>query len=74
MEKTDIITLSDEHKYMIINKAIINSNNYYYLIDIHDNKNIKFCLERQEDDKILLKEISDPEKIKELIKKFYIQG
>lgn len=73
MEKTNIITLSDENKYMIINKATINSTNYYYLIDIHNSKNIKFCQERQEADKIILKEISDPELIKDLIKRFFTQ-
>ena len=46
MEKTNVITLDDNNKYIIVSKIIIKDVNYYYLVDIHNVKNIKFCQEK----------------------------
>ena len=73
MEKTNVITLDDNNKYIIVSKIIIKDVNYYYLVDIHNVKNIKFCQEEQAEDAIILKEINDKEVITNLIKAFYSQ-
>lgn len=71
MEKTNIITLDDDNKYVIVSKVVIKNINYYYLIDINNVKNVKFCQEERET--IILKEITDKEVITNLIRVFYIQ-
>lgn len=73
MEKTSIITLDDDNKYVIVNKVVIKNINYYYLIDINNVKNVKFCREERERETIILKEITDKEVITNLIRVFYIQ-
>lgn len=73
MEKTNIITLDDDNKYVIVSKVVIKNINYYYLIDINNVKNVKFCQEEREGETIILKEITDKEVIINLIRVFYIQ-
>lgn len=73
MEKTNIITLDDDNKYVIVSKVVIKNINYYYLIDINNVKNVKFCQEERERETIILKEITDKEVITNLIRVFYIQ-
>ena len=73
MEKTNIITLDDDNKYVIVSKVVIKDINYYYLIDINNVKNVKFCREERERETIILKEITDKEVITNLIIVFYIQ-
>lgn len=73
MEKTNIITLDDDREYIIVSKTTINHINYYYLIDIHEIKNIKFCQEERDGETIILKEITDPKVIQNLIKIMYTQ-
>lgn len=73
MEKTNIITLDDDNKYVIVSKVVIKDINYYYLIDINNVKNIKFCQEERVGETIILKEITDKEVITNLIRVFYIQ-
>lgn len=43
MEITDILTLSDGNEYVIASKADYDYKIYLCLVDINDNKNIKFC-------------------------------
>ena len=43
MDIMDILTLSDENKYIITNKTAYNFRTYLCLVDINNNKNIKFC-------------------------------
>ena len=38
----DILTLSDKNEYVIVSKADYDNKTYLYLVDINDNKNIKF--------------------------------
>ena len=73
MEKTNIITLDDDNKYVIVSKVVIKNINYYYLIDINNVKNVKFCQEERERETIILKKITDKEVITNLIRVFYIQ-
>lgn len=50
----DIITLDDDIEYVVASKINYKNKNYYYLIDINDNTNIKFCYE--EDKYLVLSE------------------
>ena len=43
MEITDILTLSDGNEYLIASKAKYEYKIYLCLVDINNNKNIKFC-------------------------------
>lgn len=43
IEYQDIITLSDENKYLVASKVSYNNSKYIYLVDINDNKNLKFA-------------------------------
>ncbi len=43
MEITDILTLSDNNEYIIASKAEYEYKIYLCLVDINNNKNVKFC-------------------------------
>ena len=43
MNVTDILTLSDGNEYIIASKAEHEYKIYFCLVDINDNKNVKFC-------------------------------
>ena len=43
MEITDILTLSDNNEYIIASKANYDYKIYLCLVDINNNKNVKFC-------------------------------
>jgi hypothetical protein len=43
MNITDILTLSDGNEYIIASKADYEYKIYLCLVDINDNKNVKFC-------------------------------
>ena len=62
IDKNDFITLSDNVKYLVVSKVKYNEIDYYYLVDIINNSNIKFVtFENDEvidvDDKLVLDEI-----------------
>ena len=42
INKNDFITLSDNIKYLVVSKVNYQNIEYYYLVDIVDNSNIKF--------------------------------
>lgn len=66
----DIIMLSDENQYGVVSKTTKDNVVYYYLVDINDNSNIKFCYEDKSENQIELVEISDADLIKNLILSF----
>lgn len=39
----DLITLSDKNEYVVVNKVQYEDENYYYIVDINNNQNLKFC-------------------------------
>ncbi len=43
MDIGDILTLSDNNEYIIASKANYDYKIYLCLVDIKDNKNVKFC-------------------------------
>ncbi len=63
----DVLTLSDGNQYGVVSKAIKDNKTYYYLMDINDNSNIKFCFEDRVGDRIDLIEVSDEKLIKKLL-------
>ena len=43
MNIKDVLTLSDGKDYIIVSKTNYNYKIYLCLVDINDNKNVKFC-------------------------------
>jgi len=41
IQKNDILELSDNIKYLVVSKVIYEDNEYFYLVNIVDNSNIK---------------------------------
>lgn len=71
IEYQDIITLSDENKYLVASKVNYNNSKYIYLVDINDNKNLKFA-EIENDGVISELDASiDAELINNLVSLFY---
>lgn len=62
----DTLTLDDNHKYEVISKIHYENKIYYYLVDIHNHTNLKFCYE----DKDELVEFNDKELITKLLPLF----
>ena len=67
IEVRDLITLSDNNKYVVSSKTNYNGINYYCLVDINKAKNLMFCYE----DKDELVEINDKELVNKLLSLFY---
>lgn len=65
----DIITLNDDSEYIVVSKVKYNNNDYIYLVDIHDNKNIKIAEIEKECISILTEK--ETELISKLIPLFY---
>lgn len=66
-EKGNILTLTDNNEYCVVDLFNENSTNYVYLVDINDNSNIIYG--KLENDEIV--EISDAEELEKVIKKVY---
>jgi len=41
IQKNDILELSDNVRYLVVSKVIYEDNEYFYLVNIVDNSNIK---------------------------------
>ena len=61
----DSVVLSDKNEYLVVNKNNYQNNIYYYLIDIHNNTNIKFCVEKSETKSLI--EVEDANMIQKLV-------
>ena len=62
----DVITLSDSIRYCVASKTVSNNLTYYYLVDVDNNENVKFCVE----DNSELVEVEDKDLIKSLLPLF----
>jgi hypothetical protein len=62
----DTVVLEDKCEYAITSKCYYEEKLYYYMIDIHNSENIKFCYEDNGD----LVEINDGDKIQEMLPLF----
>lgn len=63
MDIKDILTLSDKRRYVIASKTNYEEKDYLYLVDLADNKNIKFCY--LDNDEIVI--VSDIKLIEKLL-------
>lgn len=63
----DTITLSDNNEYVVVSRIDYQGAVFYYLVDINNLKNIKFC--RGEDN--IIEELDDKELIKTLLPMFF---
>lgn len=57
IDEKDTIDLSDGNSYIVAKKINYNNSNYYCIVDINDDENIKFLYEK--DNKLL--EVEDGE-------------
>ena len=71
IDMKDVITLSDNNKYVVCSKTNYESSDYLYLIDIVDNTNIKFGMEKIQGEQISIVEIENPELIQTLLPLFF---
>lgn len=65
--KYNTITLSDDKQYVVISKINYENNSYLYLVDIHDHSNVKFCIEKKQNELTKLIEVEDPFLLQKLI-------
>lgn len=66
IEINNLITLSDKNEYVIVSKANYNNKVYYYIADINNQKNLKFCYIQNDE----LVEIKNSQLIMQLISIF----
>lgn len=62
----DILTLDDKNDYLVVSKINYENKTYYYLVDINNNENLKFCYEENSE----LIEIEDKELTTKLLPMF----
>ena len=63
----DTLTLDDNNEYVVVSKAMYEDIEYYYLIDINNTENIKFCYQKGNDE---LVELNDKELTTKLLPLF----
>ena len=63
----DILTLDDDNKYVVVSKVYYEGKDYLYLVDINNNKNLKFCYVDNDD----VVEINDKELNTKLLPLFF---
>lgn len=66
IEIKDVLVLDDYQEYVVVSKINYHEKIYYYLIDKKNNRNIKFCYEKEDG----LTEIYDNELILKLLPLF----
>ena len=71
LDVKDIVTLDDGNNYAVVSKTRIEDKIYYYIMDIDNNANYKFCYEKK-DNKLKLVVVKDKALIKKLIRLFAI--
>ena len=63
----DVVTLNDDKNYSVAYTAILNDNNYAFLVDQDDYTNTMFCRFNNDNG---LEEIVEPEVIEQLLTNF----
>ena len=53
----DVLTLEDKNEYVVVSKVLYEDKNYMFLVDINNNKNVKFCY--QDNDEVVESEDKD---------------
>ena len=68
IEIKDTIILSDGNSYVVVSKTNHHDNTYYYLIDRDNIENIRFCVEKTDNNSLI--EIHDKNLIQQLLPLF----
>ena len=63
----DIVTLDNEKKYLVASKVNYKKDNYYYLVNVEDKKDVLLCF--MEDDDLV--ELGYKKLLKKLIPLFF---
>ncbi len=63
---TDVLTLDDNNKYVVVSKVNYENKNYYYLVDINNKENLLFCYE--ENDQLV--ELNNKDLLRKLVPLF----
>ena len=72
LDVKDIVTLDDGNNYAVVSKTVVDGITYYYIMDIENNANYKFCSEKKTSDKLKLVLVTDKALTKKLIRLFAI--
>ncbi len=67
IKKGNIVTLSDNIKYIVLSKVIFENKYYLYLTSIEKEPKIKICSENNENDYPILSIVTDNELISKLV-------
>ncbi len=67
----DIITLSDNNKYIVASIISHNNKDYVYLVNINDNKNLLFAEIEEDGNLSIIDQNNESELLNELIPLFY---
>lgn len=70
IEIRDIITLSDNNRYIVCSKIKLEDKNFYYLAEQKNVRNIKICVERYNNGRYSVNEIIDKDVINKLLPLF----
>lgn len=69
--KGNIITLSDNKKYLVLSKIDYSNEKYLYLSNLEDPVDIKVCREESENESLQLVVVTDKKLIKKLFTYFF---
>lgn len=70
IKSKDILTLDDDNEYVVVSVVKYDNKEYIYLVDIHNNANMKFC-EIESDGSISIIDNTEKELIDKLVSLFY---
>lgn len=70
LEIKDQVELDDNNTYVVASKVKYNNLFYYYLVDINNNSNLKFCYEDPKEHDLI--DVVDQDLIKTLLPKFLL--
>lgn len=70
VEKHSLIKLNNEEEYLVVSIAYKENIRYFYLVNILNNEDMKFCMEKVEDSMIKLIEVTGSDNIEELLPLF----
>lgn len=65
----DTLILSDYNEYVVVSKVEYEDKYYYYLVDINNNENLKFCYQNGDE----LVELNDEKLTTRLLPLFFKQ-
>ena len=66
----DVLNLSDDKKYVVVNKMTLHNINYVYLMTIEKPVEIVIATESNKDGKYTLEEIKDNDELDYILSKF----